>query len=172
MTRPRRFERGLDGRESTGAAAVAKGGDSLTVLALDVGDRRIGVAVSDPTELVARPLLVITRTSNQIDAEKIRALAEEHQGNRIVVGLPMTTSGEVGPQAMKTHAFIRSLRRHVSVPIETWNEAFSTADAQQEMIAMGIPRGRRKDMLDAAAAAVILDDWLNAHRAPPGPPSL
>ncbi|MGH2461388.1 MAG: Holliday junction resolvase RuvX [Chloroflexota bacterium] len=142
------------------------------MLALDVGDRRIGVAVSDPTRLVARPLAVVTRQSNLDAAARIRALAEENQASLIVVGIPVTGTGDLGPQATKTNHFAQMLRKHLSLPIETWNEAFSTEDAQRQLIAMGISRARRRDMLDAAAAAVILDDWLNAHRPPPAPPPL
>lgn len=144
----------------------------MTVLALDVGDRRIGVAVSDPTGLVARPLSVITRKSNRLDAEKIRALVQGNQVELVVVGLPVTENDEIGLQAEKTLAFVRFLRKQLAVPVETTDERYTSADAQREMIAMGIPRARRKEMLDAAAAAVILDDWLTAHRSPPTRPSV
>lgn len=142
----------------------------MRVLALDVGDRRIGVAVSDPTGLVARPLTVLIRRSNAVDAEAIRALAEQNEAKLIVVGLPVTSEGEIGPQAQKTLAFVRYLREHLPHQIETWDERFTTEDAERELIAMGLRRRRRKELLDAAAAAIILDEWLAAQRhAPPRP---
>lgn len=144
----------------------------MTVLALDVGDRRIGVAVSDPTGLIARPLTVITRKSNLLDTERIRSLVEGNHVDAIVVGLPLRGDNEIGPQAEKTLAFVRYLRKHLALPVETWDERFTTEEAQREMIAMGIRRSRRKEMLDAAAAAVILDDWLAAHRTTRTPPPL
>jgi putative Holliday junction resolvase len=136
----------------------------MTVLALDVGDRRIGVAVSDPTGLLARPLAVIQRRSNRVDAGVIRRLAEEAAADAVVVGLPLGADGEVGEQARKSLAFARYLRRHLPLKIETWDERLSTRDAQDQLIAQGVRRARRRELLDAAAAAVILDDWLMAHR--------
>lgn len=137
----------------------------MTALALDVGDRRIGVAVSDPTELLARPLLVITRKSNDEAADAIGRLATEHGARVVVVGLPIGSEGELGEQARKTRTFARFLRRRLRIEVITWDERLSTQDAQREMIAQGVRRSRRNEMLDAAAAAVILDDWLTARRA-------
>ncbi|HLH74180.1 MAG TPA: Holliday junction resolvase RuvX [Chloroflexota bacterium] len=139
-------------------------------MALDVGDRRIGVAISDPSGLIARPLTVIARRSNLQAAETIRELAERNGVELVVVGVPLQEENHGGLQAIKTLAFARFLRKQISLPIETWDERFSTADAEREMIAQGIRRSRRREMLDAAAAAVILDDWLNSHR-PPSPHS-
>ena len=136
----------------------------MTAIALDVGDRRIGVAVSDPTGLLARPLTVIQRRSNLIDSAEVRRLADENAADTVVVGLPLGADGEIGPQARKTLAFARYLRRHVPIRIETWDERLSTRDAQDELLAQGVRRARRHAMLDSAAAAVILDDWLMAHR--------
>lgn len=135
----------------------------MTVLALDVGDRRIGVAVSDPTRLLARPVTVLLRRSHRQDAEAIRRLADANAVELIVVGLPLTERG-VGGQAEKVLAFVRFLRAHLPWPVETWDERFTTVDAQQALLAMGVPRRRRQALLDAAAAAVLLDDWLTAHR--------
>ncbi len=142
----------------------------MIVMALDVGDRRIGVAISDPSGLIARPLTVIARRSNLQAAETIRELAERNGVELVVVGVPLQEENHGGLQAIKTLAFARFLRKQISLPIETWDERFSTADAEREMIAQGIRRSRRREMLDAAAAAVILDDWLNSHR-PPSPHS-
>jgi putative Holliday junction resolvase len=142
----------------------------MIVMALDVGDRRIGVAISDPSGLIARPLTVIARRSNLQAAETIRELAERNGVELVVVGVPLQEENHGGLQAIKTLAFARFLRKQLSLPIETWDERFSTADAEREMIAQGIRRSRRREMLDAAAAAVILDDWLNSHR-PPSPHS-
>ncbi len=139
----------------------------MTVLALDVGDRRIGAAVSDPTGLLARPLTVFVRKSNADDLAVIRRLIDQNDVHQVVVGIPLSTDDTIGPQAQKALAFARYLQKHLSVPVETWDERFSTSDAERELIALGISRRRRKALLDAAAAAVILDDWLTAHRAHP-----
>jgi putative Holliday junction resolvase len=144
----------------------------MTVLALDVGDRRIGVAVSDPTGLVARPLCVITRKTHAADVAAIRQLADQNDADLIVVGVPLSSDDTIGPQAEKTLAFVRYLRKHLSLPVETWDERFTTKEAQREMIGMGLRRRRRKELLDAAAAAVILDEWLTAHRTRPPSPQM
>lgn len=137
----------------------------MTILALDVGDRRIGLAVSDPTELVARPVTVINRQSNLLDAEAVRRHVDSSGARLIVVGLPLASDDLPGPQARRTKAFVRYLRKALPVPVETWDERFSTIDAQNELLAQGIRRSRRKGLLDAAAAAVILDEWLTSRRS-------
>jgi putative Holliday junction resolvase len=140
----------------------------MTVLALDVGDRRVGIAVSDPTELLARPLAVLVRRSNAIDAAAIGRIVAELGVRAIVVGVPLATDSAVGPQAKKARAFARFLRKALDLPIETWDERFSTVDAQQILIDQNVARAKRRELLDAAAAAVILDGWLSANRALPG----
>jgi len=143
----------------------------VTALALDVGDRRIGVAVSDPTRLVARPLSVLRRRSNVDDAEAIRFIADQHQATTIIVGLPLGADDQVGSQAQKAIAFTRFLRRHLTHEVVSWDERLSTCDAERQMLASGVRRKRRKALIDAAAAAVILDGWLEAQRpvSPPAP---
>lgn len=136
----------------------------MTALALDVGDKRIGIAVSDPTELLARPLAVVNRKSNLWAAEEIGRFVRETGARIVVVGLPLHSDGAPGEQAQKTRAFVRFLRRRLPIEVVTWDEGFSTQDAQAEMIAQGVRRDRRRGLLDAAAAAVILDDWLTASR--------
>jgi putative holliday junction resolvase len=140
----------------------------VTALALDVGDRRIGVAISDPTRLLARPLTVLARRSNQVDAATIRQLADEHDATTIVVGIPYGADDDIGPQAQKTLAFARYLRRHLPFEVATWDERLSTQDAERELIAQGARRARRRELLDAAAAAVILGDWLSSQPRPSG----
>lgn len=136
----------------------------MTVLGLDVGNRRIGVAVSDSTELIARPVTTITRQSNALDAAAIGRLAEADGARLIVVGLPLSSDDSLGPQARLTKAFVRYLRKALPLPIETWDERYTTVEAQQTMISQGVRRSRRKELIDAAAAAVILDEWLTARR--------
>jgi putative Holliday junction resolvase len=137
----------------------------LTVLGLDVGDRRIGIAVSDPTELLARPLSFLVRRSNAIDAEAIRRIVSDLSVRTIVVGAPLSGDFAVGPQARKARAFAKFLRRAIGIPVETWDERFSTLDAEQNLIAQNVAKGKRRDRIDSAAAAVILDEWLTAQRS-------
>jgi len=136
----------------------------MTVLALDVGDRRIGVAVSDPTDLVVRPLAVIVRRSNSADADTIGRLVQETEPDTVVVGLPLHADATASAQSVKVRSFVRFISRRLTVPVVTWNEHGTTVAAQEEMINMGVPRAKRKALIDAAAAAVLLDDWLTSNR--------
>jgi putative Holliday junction resolvase len=127
----------------------------MRVLAVDPGDVRIGLALSDPTGLIARPLRVIHHTARAEDAEVILQIAHEHDVGRIVVGLALDQDGEVGPQARKSLRLIECLRSVGTLPIEPWDESGSTQAAH---------RGNLRDpMLDARAAAVLLQEYLNAQ---------
>ena len=139
----------------------------MTVLGLDVGERRVGIAISDPTELLARPLSVLIRKSNLIDGTELSRIVSQHEVRTIVVGLPLSAEDKIGEQARRTLAFTRFLRRHIGVPVVTWDERFSTLTAERRMADGGVSKARRRAMIDAAAAATILDEWLTAHRSEP-----
>ena len=119
----------------------------MKVLALDYGSARTGVAVSDPTGTVARPLEVVERAGSGAGLERLVALIRDEEPERIVVGLPLTLSGDVGEQARETVAFLAELRAQVDVPVETYDERFTTKLA-----------GPGAD--DARAAAVLLSGYL------------
>jgi putative Holliday junction resolvase len=138
------------------------------VLALDVGDRRIGVALSDPLQITVRPL---TTLENRPDAPgRIGALVEEWDVERLVVGYPRLPSGDRGDQARAVEAFVERLARCVAVPIEFWDESFTTLAAEERLRRAGVGVRRQKARIDAEAAAVILEEWLMEHRPPPPPP--
>jgi putative Holliday junction resolvase len=126
------------------------------VLAIDPGEARMGVAISDPTGLIARPLRVIAHGSRQTDARRIAQLAAEHGAEEIVVGVALDSEGEAGPQARRALRLIEALRLVTDLPIEGWDESGSTQTA--------ISLSGRADEVDAHAAAVILQDYLDARR--------
>ena len=129
----------------------------MRILALDVGERRIGVAVSDPTGTLATPHSVIRRRSKAEDFAAVARLAAELGAERVVVGLPLSLDGSVGPQARRVTRYAQALARTLSVPVELYDERYSTLTAD-ELLAEG---GRkRRTPIDAAAAAVILQDYL------------
>jgi putative Holliday junction resolvase len=130
-------------------------------LALDVGERRIGVAVSDSEGWLASPLLVVERREAQRDFARIVALVQEQAALRVVVGLPRTLDGDIGPQARRVQRWTGRLQPQLDVPIVYWDERYSTAEATRLLAA--IP-SRRRPGIDAAAAAVILQDYLDANR--------
>jgi putative Holliday junction resolvase len=123
----------------------------LKVLALDYGSARTGVAVSDPTGTVARPLEVVERVDSESGLARVVALARREDVARIVVGLPVTLRGDRGAQARETERFVERLRATVDVPVETFDERFTTALARA-----GDPRADE----DAAAAAHLLSSYL------------
>lgn len=136
----------------------------MRVLGLDVGDRRIGVAVSDPLGLTAQRLDNLERQGAQKDVEAVCALVEQYGVGTIVVGLPLTMQGEQGPQAKKVSAFSQALRGRVSVPIHMVDERLTTVQGERALIEMKTSRRKRKQMIDAVAAQLILQQFLDTQR--------
>jgi len=136
----------------------------MRVMALDIGDRRIGVALSDPGQMLARGLQVIHRRAEQADIEVIASLAKEHEVEKVLVGYPCRLDGTVGEQARKAEAYAEELREVVGIPVILWDEGLSTVRAQKAMIEAGRKRRERKKRVDAVAAAVILQDYLDSLR--------
>jgi putative Holliday junction resolvase len=130
-------------------------------LALDVGNRRIGVAVSDATKLIARPLCVIDRKHEDALAH-IAELAREQQVDEVVIGLPYHADGKVSSQAQQVRRFAESLQTQVAAPITFVDERYTTRDAK--VIIAEVRRGRQPQHDDAVAAAVILQRHLDASR--------
>jgi putative transcription antitermination factor YqgF len=124
----------------------------VKVLALDYGAARTGVAVSDATGTLARPLEVVRDAAAPAGLDRIATLVAEHGVTAVVVGLPLTLRGEVGEQARETETFVTALRQRLDVPVETWDERFTTA------LAAGSPSGAPED---ARAAAYLLQSWLD-----------
>ena len=131
----------------------------MKVLALDYGAARTGVAVSDASGTIARPLEVVVRAASGPGLDRIRRLVDEHEAELVVVGLPLTLRGERGIQAEETEAFVSALRRTVDVPVESYDERFTTA------LAASSPGDAPED---ARAAAHLLESylaWASATRA-------
>jgi putative pre-16S rRNA nuclease len=134
------------------------------VLALDYGSARTGVAVSDPTGTVARPLGVVEAAATEQGIARLVELAREEEVDRVVVGLPVTLRGEHGSQAEETDRFVALLRDALDVPIESFDERFTTKLARQT----GRGRAKRPTAEDAVAAAHLLASyltWKSAHPA-------
>jgi putative Holliday junction resolvase len=131
----------------------------MAILGLDVGEKRIGVALAEG--LLAIPLTVIDRRVEEIDIELIMALVEEYRAERIVVGLPRLMNGTIGTQAEEILSFSGALAEHVDIPVDTWDERLSTVTAERLLIDTGMKRKKRKGKLDAMAAAIILQAYLD-----------
>jgi putative Holliday junction resolvase len=136
-------------------------------LALDIGEKRIGVAVSDELGLLAWPLTTITRASKREDFERIAQLVAEQKAERVVSGYPRSLSGQAGSQAQRVRRYVEALAATLTVPVELWDERYTTVEAAERLReARPGHKPRDRGQLDAAAAAVILQDYLDARRAP------
>lgn len=140
----------------------------MRVLGLDVGSRRIGAALSDPGGILASPHSVIERREPEADVRAIAELAAANKVERLVVGVPYSMSGALGAQAGEVLDFVRLLTERVSLPIEIWDERLSTVAAQRMMALGGSKKKGRKERVDAVAAAIILQAYLDSIYSGPG----
>lgn len=136
------------------------------VVGIDLGTRRIGVAVSDELGLLAHPRQTIARHGGQRDLDAIVAVVADSKAERVVLGLPLDPQGVEGRAAKSARAFAERLRAVLAVPVELIDESFSTVEAEQVLLEADLSRAKRKAVVDRLAAAVILQRWLDAQRAP------
>ena len=133
----------------------------MRYLALDLGDRRIGIAISDPTGLIARSLDVMERTSRAADYAHIAELIEQYDVDALVVGLPLNMDGTEGSQATWVRDYSAELAETVDRPLHLWDERLSTEEAEDVIHKQGKTVRETKDWIDAVAAAVILQSFLD-----------
>ncbi len=132
----------------------------MRMAALDVGDARIGVAVSDELGLTVRGVGVVRRVGGGRDLEAVAAALAPYQPARLVVGLPLNMDGSEGRQACRVRAFADRLAAHLDLPVELWDERLTTVEAEQNLRAAGVSSARRKQLVDQEAAAIILESYL------------
>ena len=137
----------------------------MRILAVDPGEVNLGLALSDPTGTIASPLGVIRHVSRPIDAAAIAEMASEHQARRIVVGQALDDDDRPTMQSRRAARLAAALRLQTDLPVELWDESGSTQEARTARRAMGVKRSRRAGHLDELAAVVILQAYLEAHRA-------
>jgi putative pre-16S rRNA nuclease len=133
------------------------------VLGLDLGQARIGVAVSDPERRLAVPVGTV-RTGAPEDVKAIAAIVRRHDVGLIVVGLPLRLSGARGPEAARAEAFADALRGFLDLPVELQDERLSTVEAERNLREAGLTGRERRAVVDRSAAAVLLQAWLDRHR--------
>ena len=133
----------------------------MRALGLDIGSKRIGVALSDPQMNVALPLTVLDAGSLRADLRPLLRLIEEWEIERVVVGLPLTMSGEEGPQALDVRATAEALAERLPVPLAYHDERLSSAEANKVMAGAGLTEKDRRGVVDKVAAAIILQSWLD-----------
>ena len=140
----------------------------MRVVGLDLGSRRIGVAVSDPSGTVATPHAVLTRRGDRAaDHRAISDLVAELGGDRVVVGLPISLDGTLGPAARAVEEEVAALAKVVAVPVETHDERLTTVAAERPMIEARMRADARRRVVDKVAAAVILQSWLDGKAMQP-----
>ncbi len=136
----------------------------MRVLGLDIGEKRIGVAVSDPSGTVATPLKVVDARQAFGDGREIVALVEEYGAELIVVGLPLSMDGSVGPQAQRVRAAGTRLAQFVQVPFVFYDERLSSAEANRAMSSAGVSDRDKRGSVDMVAASLFLQSYLDARR--------
>lgn len=133
-------------------------------LGLDYGDKRVGVALSDPTHFLASPHLMIERVSDEDVVRQLVPLCKERDVEKIILGLPLNMNGTRGPAVEKAMQFREKLMMALpGMPVETWDERLSTVSAQRTLIDAGTSRTKRKGLVDKIAAQILLQHYLDAQ---------
>jgi putative Holliday junction resolvase len=135
----------------------------MRILAVDPGEKRIGIAISDPTGTIANPLTVLKHVARPVDAAAIAQLAQEHGVVLIIVGQNLDAEGEPTVQSRMAGRLAAAIRAQISVPVEMWDESGSTKAARAARIAMGVRKSKRRGHMDDLAATVILQSYLDAN---------
>ena len=137
----------------------------MRLLALDVGDVRIGVALSDESRTLASGLATLRSLGSRKDAQRVAALVREHGVGELVVGLPLRLDGSRGPQAEKVLAFVERLRRVLRIPVVTRDERLTSVAATERLAEAGVRGRARRARIDQAAACLILQELLDERKA-------
>jgi putative Holliday junction resolvase len=135
----------------------------MRILGLDVGSKTIGVAVSDELSLIARGVTTLKRKGLRQDIKQLLTVIEEHEVEKIIVGLPKNMNGSLGPSAKMVLSLIDELKKFVELPIITWDERLSTVAAQRVLLEADMSRKKRKQVIDKVAALLILQGYLDSQ---------
>ncbi len=136
----------------------------MRILAVDHGEKHIGLAISDPTATIASSLKVIDHISRLMDAAQVASLASENDVALIVVGQSFDEEGKPNLAGRRAAKFAEALKGQTQIPVVLWDESFSTQDARMTRIEMGVSRKKRRGHMDELAAVMILKSYLEAHR--------
>ena len=135
------------------------------IMGLDIGEKRIGVALSDSLRIIAGALTVVERVTDDAALKQIIDLARENEVERIVVGMPRSLDGSLGKQAQAVQSFVDLLKKRTDIPVVTWDERLSTVAAERTLLEVGMKRDKRKKRRDSLAAAIILQGYLDRERS-------
>ncbi len=137
----------------------------MRILCLDVGEKKIGLALSDSTRSIAQGLRVYRRGSLVEDVEELKRLVRDNEVGEVVVGLPKDMSGKVGKRAQATLEFVAGIEPHLGVPVVLWDERFSTNEAHRFFDMTEVTHKKRKPLLDIVASQIILQGYLDAQKS-------
>jgi putative holliday junction resolvase len=135
----------------------------MRILGLDHGTKRIGVALSDPSGIIAQPLEFIPAEPFAHFLGRLKELIREKEAEMILVGMPRNMDGSYGPAAQKVHEFVAVLKESIAIPIQTWDERLTSAQANRFLIQADVRRKDRKEKVDKAAAAILLQSYLDSR---------
>jgi putative Holliday junction resolvase len=135
----------------------------MRILGLDVGDKKIGVSLSDPTLSIAQGLKLYRRVSVEADIEEFKRIVKEHEVGEIVIGLPRDLSGKIGARAQGVMGLADRIRESIDIPVNLWDERFSTNEAHRIFDMAEVRHKKRKPYLDIMAAQIILQGYLDAR---------
>jgi putative Holliday junction resolvase len=138
----------------------------MRIMALDVGDRKIGVAISDAMQLIAQGKPTLKRTTTEADIERLRNLVTENDVHRIIIGEPLHMDGRPSPQSLKTAKFARKLQKATQIPVVLWDERLSSFAAEEHLAEMGLNWRKRREQVDKMAAMIILQGYLDRQKGP------
>ena len=132
------------------------------IIGVDYGEKRVGLALSDPLGITAQPLDTIQRETDAQTADRLEEIVLSHGAEKVIVGLPLSLSGKDSPQTKRTRRFISRLRKKLDIKVESWDERLTSAEAERTMIDLGVRRSRRRERRDIVAAQLILQGYLDA----------
>ncbi|NLZ39191.1 MAG: Holliday junction resolvase RuvX [Firmicutes bacterium] len=135
----------------------------MRILGLDVGDRTIGIAVSDELGWTAQGVEVIRRSEWETDVQRIRELCEQYKVSLLVVGYPKNMDGTIGPRAEMAANFAKRLAAELDLPVKLWDERLTTVEAERMLVSADVSRAKRRKVIDKMAAVLILQNYLQAH---------
>jgi len=134
----------------------------MKILAIDHGDKRMGIAASDPLGMMAHPLEFIPSEPFDGFLVRLKEILAERETEQIIVGMPRNMDGSIGPQALKVEDFVAVLKKSVTVPVRTWDERLTTVVAEDKLREAGVNMRDAKKKVDASAAAVMLQDYMDS----------
>jgi len=134
----------------------------MKILGIDYGEKRIGLAVSDPSNMVARSLKVLKSNAARSWVKELKLIIDENRIEKIVVGLPVNMNGSLGEKGREVLAFVEVLKKELKLPVVTWDERLTTVSAEKLLRQTKLSREKRKDILDKLSASIILQSYLDS----------